>query len=44
MDTHTLLMTKLHLVKTMFFPVVVYGCENWTIKKAEHQKIDAFEL
>ena len=34
--------TKLGLVKTMVFPVVVYGCESWTIKKAEHPKIDAF--
>ena len=34
--------TKLDLVKTMVFPVVVYGCESWTIKKAEHPKIDAF--
>ena len=36
--------TKVHLVKDMVFPVVMYGCESWTIKKAEHQKIDAFEL
>ena len=36
--------TKVHLVKAMFFPVVMYGYESWTIKKAEHQKIDAFEL
>ena len=35
---------KVHLVKAMVFPVVMYGCENWTIKKAEHRKIDAFEL
>ena len=35
---------KFHLVKAMVFPVVTYGCESWTIKKAEHQKIDAFEL
>ena len=35
---------KVHLVKAMVFPVVMYGCENWPIKKAEHQKIDAFEL
>ena len=35
---------KVHLVKAMVFPVVVYGCENWTIKKAEDQRIDAFEL
>ena len=36
--------TKIHLVKAMVFPVVMYGCENWTIKKAECQRIDAFEL
>ena len=36
--------TKVHLVKAMVFPVVMYGCENWIIKKAEHQRIDAFEL
>ena len=36
--------TKVHLVKAMVFPVVMYGCENWTIKKAEHQRIDAFKL
>ena len=36
--------TKVHLVKTMVFPVVMYGCESWTIKKAECQRIDAFEL
>ena len=36
--------TKVHIVKAMVFPVVTYGCENWTIKKAENQKIDAFEL
>ena len=36
--------TKVHLVKAMVFPVVVYGCESWTVKKAEHQKINAFEL
>ena len=36
--------TKVHLVKGMVFPVVMYGCECWTIKKAEHQKIDAFDL
>ena len=35
---------KVHLVKAMLFPVVMYGCESWTIKKAEHQRIDAFEL
>ena len=38
------LLTKVHLVKAMVFPVVVYGCESWTVKKAEHQRIDAFEL
>ena len=36
--------TKVHLVKAMVFPVVMYGCESWTIKKAEDQRIDAFEL
>ena len=36
--------TKVHLVKTMVFPVVMYGCESWTVKKAECRKIDAFEL
>ena len=36
--------TKVHLVKAMFFPVVTFGCESWTIKKAEHQSIDALEL
>ena len=36
--------TKVRLVKAMVFPVVVYGCESWTVKKADHQKIDAFEL
>ena len=36
--------TKVHLVKAMVFPVVMYGCESWAIKKAEHQRIDAFEL
>ena len=35
---------KVRLVKAMVFPVVIYGCESWTIKKAEHQRIDAFEL
>ena len=38
------LSTKVHLVKAMVFPVVVYGCESWTIKKAERRRIDAFEL
>ena len=36
--------TKVHLVEAIFFPVVMYGCESWTIKKAEHRRIDAFEL
>ena len=36
--------TKIHLVKVMVFPVVMYGCESWTIKKAEHQRIDAFDV
>ena len=36
--------TKVHIVTAMVFPVVVYGCESWTIKKAEHRRIDAFEL
>ena len=36
--------TKVHLVKAVVFPVVIYGCENWTVKKAEHRRIDAFEL
>ena len=39
-----ILMTKVHLVKAMVFPVVMYRCESWTIKKAEHQRTDAFEL
>ena len=38
------LQTKIHLVKAMVFPVVMYGCESWIIKKAEHQRMDAFEL
>ena len=38
------LLTKVHLVKAMVFPVVMHGCESWTIKKAEHPRIDAFEL
>ena len=41
---HITLPTKVHLVKAMVFPVVMYGCESWTVKKAEHQRIDAFEL
>ena len=36
--------TKVHLVKAMVFPVVMHGCESWTIRKAEHRRIDAFEL
>ena len=36
--------TKVHIVKAIVFPVVMYGCESWTIKKAEHRRIDAFEL
>ena len=39
-----ILPTKVHLVKAMVFPVVIYGCESWTIKTAEHRRIDAFEL
>ena len=38
------LLTNVHLVKAMVFPVVMYGCESWTVKKAEHRRIDAFEL
>ena len=38
------LLTKVHLVKAMVFPVVMYGCESWTIKKAERQRTDAFKL
>ena len=40
----TTLPTKVRVVKAMVFPVVMYGCESWTVKKAEHQRIDAFEL
>ena len=43
-NRHITLPTKVHLVKAMVFPVVMDGCESWTIKKAEHQRIDAFEL
>ena len=39
-----ILPTKVHLVKTMVFPAVMYGCESWTINKAEHQRIDTFEV
>ena len=42
--TFTALSTKVHLVKAVVFPVVMYGCESWTVKKAEHQRIDTFEL
>ena len=38
------LLTKVHLVKAIVFPVVMYGCESWTVKKAEHRRIDALEL
>ena len=38
------LQTKVHLVKAMVFPVVMYGCDSWTIKKAEHRRIDGFDL
>ena len=38
------LLTKVCIVKSMIFPVVMYGCESWTVKKAEHRRIDAFEL
>ena len=38
------LLTNVHLVKAMAFPVVMHGCESWTIKKAEHHRVDAFEL
>ena len=43
-NAETLLCQKVHLVKAVVFPVVMYGCESWSIKKAEHQRIDAFEL
>ena len=43
-STDITLPSKVHLVKAMVFPVVMYGCESWTIKKAEHRRIDAFEL
>ena len=41
---HITLLIRVRLVKAMVFPVVMYGCESWTVKKAEHQRIDAFEL
>ena len=44
LDSILNLPTKVHLVKAMVFPVVMYECESWTIKEAEHQRIDAFEL
>ena len=37
-------LTKVHLVKTMVLPIIMCGCENWTVRKSEHQRIDAFEL
>ena len=43
-STDITLPTKVHLVKALVFPAVMYGCESWTIKKAEHRRIDAFEL
>ena len=43
-STDITLQTKVHLVKAMVFPVIMYGCQTWTIKKAECQRIDAFEL
>ena len=43
-STYINLLTKVHLVKAVVFPAIMYGCENWTIKKAEHRRIDAFEL
>ena len=42
--TDITLLTKVHIVKALVFPVFMYGCESWTIKKAEHQRVDAFEL
>ena len=44
LDLHLHLPTKIHVVKTMVFPVVMYGCESWTTKKAKHERIDAFKL
>ena len=40
----TTLLSKVHIIKAMVFPVIMYGCESWTIKKAERQKVDAFAL
>ena len=42
--TDITLLTKVHIVKALVFPVFMYGCESWTIKNAEHQRVDAFEL
>ena len=44
LKSRDIIATKVHLVKAMVFPIVIYECESWTIRKAEHQKIDAFEL
>ena len=44
LKSRDILSTKVNLVKAMVFPVVMYGCESWTIKRAEHQRIDAFEM
>ena len=44
LENRNITLQKVHLVKAMVFPVVMYGCESWTIKKAEHRRIDAFEL
>ena len=43
-STNIILPTKVHLVKAMVFPIVIYGCESWTVKKAEHRRIDGFEM
>ena len=43
-ELKNIIVTKVHLVKAMVFPVVMYGCESWTVKKAECRRIDAFEL
>ena len=43
-NRYIILLTKVHIVQTMFFPVVMYGCENWTIQKAEYQRTDVFKL
>ena len=44
LKSRDIIATKVHLVKAMVFPIVIYECESWTIRKAEHQRIDAFEL